>query len=125
MKPDAITSQETFHWLTLTQAARLLGVHSITLRRWADSGEIRCLRTPGGHRRFLEEDLRAFLDVRGQPSLPQAPEAFVRSLILQTRQEMAARSISRESWHAAFDESDRIARRESGQQLLGLSLIHI
>lgn len=115
-------SRETFHWLTLTQAARLLGVHPITLRRWVDSGEIRCLRTPGGHRRFQEQDLRAFLDARGQPSFPQAPETFAKSLILQTRQEMTAKNISGESWHAAFDESDRVVRRESGQRLLGLAL---
>lgn len=39
-------------WLTLQEAARLLGVHQNTLRRWADAGYIRVQRTPGGHRRF-------------------------------------------------------------------------
>lgn len=39
-------------WLTLQEAARLLGVHQNTLRRWADAGYVRVHRTPGGHRRF-------------------------------------------------------------------------
>lgn len=32
-----------------------------TIRRWADAGEIRSYRTTGGHRRVLEEDLRAIV----------------------------------------------------------------
>lgn len=39
-------------WLTLQEAARLLGVHQNTLRRWADAGYVHVHRTPGGHRRF-------------------------------------------------------------------------
>lgn len=48
-------------WLTLHAAAVLLGVSESTIRRWADSGEIRSYRTNGGHRRILEEDLRAIV----------------------------------------------------------------
>jgi excisionase family DNA binding protein len=106
----------------LTQASRLLGVHPTTLRRWADEGEIRCLRTPGGHRRFLAEDLQAFLDARGQPALSPAPGALARSLIHRTRQEMATERITSEPWHAVFDQTGRVARRESGRRLLGLAL---
>ncbi len=113
---------ETTRRLTLTQAARFLGVHPSTLRRWADSGEIRYLRTPGGHRRFLEEDLRAFLGAREQREHPAESKTFAKSLIIQTRQEMTTESVSGESWHTAFGESDRVARRESGQRLVGLAL---
>jgi excisionase family DNA binding protein len=47
-------------WITLGQAANRLGVHPATLRRWADEGRIATVLTPGGHRRFREEDLRRF-----------------------------------------------------------------
>jgi excisionase family DNA binding protein len=48
-------------WLTLGEAARLLGVDATTLRGWADAGKIRVFRTPGGHRRFAASDLRALV----------------------------------------------------------------
>ncbi|MGE0599417.1 MAG: helix-turn-helix domain-containing protein [Dehalococcoidia bacterium] len=48
-------------WLTLGAASEQLGVSESTIRRWADAGEIRSYRTNGGHRRILEEDLRAII----------------------------------------------------------------
>ncbi|MEO6398258.1 MAG: helix-turn-helix domain-containing protein [Tepidiformaceae bacterium] len=48
-------------WLTLGAASNLLGVSESTIRRWADAGEIGSFRTPGGHRRILEDDLKRFL----------------------------------------------------------------
>lgn len=44
-------------WLSLGQAATAIGVHPITLRRWADRGRIPSSRTVGGHRRFLRADV--------------------------------------------------------------------
>jgi excisionase family DNA binding protein len=49
------------NWLTLGAASEQLGVSESTIRRWADAGEIRSYRTHGGHRRILEEDLRAII----------------------------------------------------------------
>jgi len=42
-----------------------MGVSESTIRRWADAGEIRSYRTHGGHRRILEEDLRAIVASAG------------------------------------------------------------
>ena len=56
MTPSAAAS------LPVTKAARLLGVHPNTLRAWADQGRIRSLRVnQRGDRRFLVEDLQAFM----------------------------------------------------------------
>jgi excisionase family DNA binding protein len=44
----------------------MLGVNESTLRRWADAGHIRSFRTPGGHRRFAEDDLRALMAGQGR-----------------------------------------------------------
>ena len=110
------------NWLGLSEAADLLGVHAGTLRRWSNDGEIRCTRTPGGHRRFLEEDIQSFLEAREEPSSPEAPEVFVQTLISQTRHEMSAEHVETQRWHAVFDDDDRANRRESGRLLLGLAL---
>ena len=43
------------------EAVRVSGVHIQTLRKWADSGKIRCIRTPSGQRRFDLRDLKQFV----------------------------------------------------------------
>lgn len=39
-------------WLTVREAARRASVDPRTIRRWADTGQIRARRTPGGHRQI-------------------------------------------------------------------------
>lgn len=38
----------------------MLGVHPNTLRRWADTGKLAHIRLPGGERRYLLADIKAF-----------------------------------------------------------------
>ena len=48
--------------LTVKEVARLLHIHSNTVRRWSDRGIIRAYRiTPRGDRRFRREDIARFL----------------------------------------------------------------
>lgn len=49
--------------LRLAEAAAQIGVHPETLRRWADEGKVSCVRTPGGERRFSEDDISAVMVV--------------------------------------------------------------
>ena len=46
--------------VTSTKAARLLGVSTSTLKRWADQGRLRFVLTTGGHRRFDRTELARF-----------------------------------------------------------------
>src|SRR5690242_13716947 len=43
--------------ITSAEACRLVGVGPTALKRWADSGALPCVRTAGGHRRFLRADV--------------------------------------------------------------------
>lgn len=52
-------------WLSLKEAAAMLGVHPATLRAWADAGRIPSRRTAGGHRRFARQELEAWLQAHG------------------------------------------------------------
>lgn len=45
--------------------ARLCGVNESTIKRWADSGRLHCIKTPGGHRKFLIRDVLTFLNEYG------------------------------------------------------------
>ena len=45
--------------MQVRQAARALGVHENTLRRWEENGLIRAVRLPSGVRRFRAEDVEA------------------------------------------------------------------
>lgn len=42
------------------QVADIIGVNESTVKRWADSGSLKCFRTPGGHRKFRKSDIREF-----------------------------------------------------------------
>lgn len=44
----------------IAEAAKLLGVHPSTLRRWDEKGILRpSIRTPTGERRYTDEDINA------------------------------------------------------------------
>jgi len=58
-------------WLSVSGAARALGVSPSTLRLWASEGRIPHVRTAGGHRRFDPEALRQWL--ARQPARPARP----------------------------------------------------
>ncbi|MGW3468245.1 BldC family transcriptional regulator [Saccharopolyspora sp. NPDC000995] len=47
--------------LTPGEVAALFRVDPKTVTRWATAGRIGSIRTPGGHRRFRESEVRALL----------------------------------------------------------------
>jgi excisionase family DNA binding protein len=50
--------------LTPKQAAALFGVDPKTVTRWAAGGRLSRIKTPGGHSRFRESDVRLLLGDR-------------------------------------------------------------
>jgi excisionase family DNA binding protein len=55
--------------LTTREAADVLGVGTTSIKRWADSGLLQCVKTLGGHRRFPRAAVEALI---GQ-TLPTVP----------------------------------------------------
>lgn len=104
-------------WLDPGEAARLLGVHVSTLRRWADEGRVPCYRTPGGRRRFRESELRAFLEtlqvgpaLERPPTTPPWPALAVVPRV----------GVANEPWVRRFDASQRLIFRQEGRRMMAL-----
>jgi excisionase family DNA binding protein len=53
--------------LTPGEVAALFRVDPKTVTRWAAAGRISSIRTPGGHRRFRESEVRALLEGEENP----------------------------------------------------------
>ena len=53
--------QNTERLLTPGEVALLFRVDPKTVTRWASAGRIGSIRTPGGHRRFRESEVRDLL----------------------------------------------------------------
>jgi excisionase family DNA binding protein len=86
--------------LTVSAAARLLGVSSSSLRAWAAAGRVPHVRTPGGHRRFELDALVRWLSERG--GAPPAPQQRLQELV-PTRVEAMP-----ETAQALADASDEV-----------------
>ena len=54
--------------LTPGEVAALFRVDPKTVTRWAASGRISSIRTPGGHRRYREVEIRALLGIDADPA---------------------------------------------------------
>ncbi|NTW96972.1 MAG: helix-turn-helix domain-containing protein [Oscillochloris sp.] len=113
---------ETSH-LSLSAASKLLGVHSTTLRRWADAGSVPVYITPGGHRRFARAEIEA-LAMRRPLAGQTIGSTWASKALAVTRSELA-HTQSRLDWVSHLPEDDRAIWRRIGQQLMGVVLRYI
>jgi excisionase family DNA binding protein len=58
--------------LTPAEVAAMLRVDPKTVTRWARGGKLSSIRTPGGHRRYSESEVRGFLNSWQGVNLPRA-----------------------------------------------------
>lgn len=110
-------------WLSINEACSMLGVDQSTLRRWSDAGKVPVFRTPGGHRRYAEDDLRTL--VGGAARRNERPRV--------NRQELTDRSLSAfeegfwqgaraRRWFKAFSPSKHDELRMLGRRLVDLAV---
>jgi excisionase family DNA binding protein len=110
--------------LGITQAAKMLGIHPLTLRNWAEKGHICFYRTPGGHRRFWERDLVNFMAKMNQSS----PESTLVMVTHQAVQRAIATfpkhhpEVGQPVWHMDLSERQRASMRSVGRKLLGVTI---
>lgn len=110
-------------WLRLSEAAEYLGVHFTTLRRWSDAGQIPCMKTPGGRRRFMRSDLDGFLQRSRQGGLEKQLLLTKENAQPEIISEIRQLNMRRESWYKQIPEGNQRKMASHGRKLVG-SLIH-
>ena len=106
-------------WISLSRACNLLGVNESTLRRWADAGYVRSFRTPGGHRRFAEDDLRALMAGQGRPG-PASYGSLGHLALMRIRRRLQRGKKQQAHWYTGVPEGDKERLRSLGQRLVNL-----
>lgn len=115
-----MTEPQRDRWITLGAASQLLGVSESTVRRWADSGEIRSYRTSGGHRRVLEADLRQLVAAQGAPPSRDTDRISDIALARVKRQLARRRGQAQSLGLEGFSDEARDRLRMMGRQLVDL-----
>lgn len=104
-------------WLSLAEAAELLGVHPSTIRNWADQGRLPVQRTQGGHRRFKREDVELWTQSQ-RPKAPESAHLIVQNALGRTRLQVGEGQLEEEVWFKKLDEDAKNSYRRSGRALL-------
>lgn len=112
-----MTKPESTDWLSLSEAAELLGVHPATVRNWADEGKIPSRRTAGNHRRFSKEALLRYAHT--QPDLqPIEVQVILQNALGQARMQVGEGHLTGATWYTAISPQNHEALRQTGRQVL-------
>lgn len=108
-------------WLTIDAACKLLGVDQSTLRRWSDSGKIPVFRTPGGHRRYNEDDLRAIVRGETRPRRRMSRQVLT-DLSISAYESDYVQTARSKRWYRAYDPQQLEELRLLGRRLVDLAV---
>ena len=114
--------QSEDEWLSLSEAAELLGMHPATVRLWADRNELPSRRTNGGHRRFRRSDIEARLRQDAERKPRPTAQLLVQSVLGRVRFAFTDGTLKTLSWYEHFDDSALEAYRSLGRRVLELLL---
>ncbi len=122
-----LKSDET--WLSLKEAAAQMNVHTATVRRWADAGDLPHILTPGGHRRFALSAVRALIATSQPRALVlSSPEAWAAKAMTHAREAIARETMPAQAgahWMTALDDATREKHRQVGRKLMALTLQYL
>jgi excisionase family DNA binding protein len=103
-------------WLSLHDAAALLGVHASTVRIWSDKGLLPVYRTKGGHRRYKRSEVLLWTESsRGEHVID--PLTVVQAAVHNIRTRISEGHLESEAWYQKLDEDARSQYRQSAHTL--------
>jgi excisionase family DNA binding protein len=105
-------------WLSLSDAAKVLGVHPSTVRLWSDKGVLPTHKTLGGHRRYKHSEISLWAQSykRSRASSIE-PEHMMQEVIKTVRMQISEGRLQAESWYQKLDEDARAQYRMTGRSL--------
>jgi excisionase family DNA binding protein len=108
----------TSEWVSLGEAAQIVGVHPATIRKWAEQGELPFRRTPGGHRRFRRSDLNQWLETY-RPGQPAEAQIIVQNTLSRVRREIGDKQkLAQQEWYTKLSPEARETMRQQGLRLM-------
>jgi len=116
---------EASEWVSLGEAAQIIGVHPATIRNWAEQGELPFRRTPGGHRRFRRSDLQQWL-ASHRVTKPTEAQVVVQTALGRTRLEIGDRAkLKNLMWYGQLSPEARETMRQQGLRLMDSLINHL
>ncbi len=106
----------TEEWLSLSDAAKVLGVHPSTVRLWSDKGVLPTHKTQGGHRRYKSSEITLWSEASGKsPEIKN--EHMMQEVIKNVRMQISEGRLQAEAWYKKLDEDARAQYRLSSRSL--------
>ncbi|PJF35160.1 MAG: hypothetical protein CUN49_11980 [Candidatus Thermofonsia Clade 1 bacterium] len=112
-----MNAEEISAWVSLSEAAKILGVHPATVRNWADRGHLPSQRTPGGHRRFRIADLQHWMSTQ-ESNAEREAQVFVQSALGRVRLELSEQHFAEAAWYRNLDAQARQTLGACGRRLM-------
>jgi len=108
----------TDEWLTLSDAAKLLGVHPSTVRLWSDKGALPVHKTQGGHRRYKRGEILLWAESNSKSGEEAVePEGMMNEVVKNVRIQISEGRLQAESWYQKLDEDARNQYRMGARSL--------
>jgi excisionase family DNA binding protein len=102
-------------WLSLSDTAKLLGVHPSTVRLWSDKGVLPTHRTSGGHRRYRRDEV--LLWAKTAREVRVEPESIMHTAVKNVRVQIGEANLESQAWYQKLDDHARRQYRESAHSL--------
>ena len=105
-------------WLSLSDAAEILGVHPSTVRLWSDKGVLPVHKTQGGHRRYRRSEISLWAQTNTKSRMEALkPEGIMQEVVKNVRMQISEGSLEAEPWYQKLDEDARAQYRLSARSL--------
>ena len=107
----------TDDWMSLSEVARLLGVHPSTVRNWSNQGGFPVHLTQGGHRRYRRSEVELWLQSQRSGGVNER-DLMVKKALKATRLQISEGRLSSEAWYSKLNDDARLQYRQSSHALL-------
>jgi excisionase family DNA binding protein len=105
------------NWLSLSEAAEILGVHPSTVRNWANQRLLPVHRTQGGHRRFMRSEVDLWVQSQRVHNTEDS-NGLIRNALGYARIQIVEGHLESQPWYNKLDDRARTAYRHSGRALM-------